>query len=250
MAVPIKSDSEIALMRNSSAILMDVFDMLNEEVRVGVNAKYLDDCIRELIISKGAKPAFLGYQGYAYSSCISKNEEIVHGIPYENKVMMPGDICSVDVGVAFNGYISDAARTFRILPVDDKIQKLVDVTEQAFFEAVKQLKPGNRLGDLSYAIQHFVESHHMSVVKDLYSHGVGRELHEEPLIPHYGRPGKGIQLKAGMVFAIEPMVNLGSPDILTLEDKWTIISADRSWSCHYENTVLITPNGPEILTLR
>ena len=248
--IPIKSSAEIQAMKKSASILADVFAMLAKEVKVGVSAAYLDDCVRDFIRSRGAEPSFLGYQGYEYSTCISKNEEIVHGLPTADKQLFPGDICSIDAGVYLNGFHADAARTFVMAPVDEEIEHLVKVTEASFFEGIKHLRAGQRLGDFSASVQDYVESRGLTVVRDLYSHGVGRELHEDPLIPHYGRAGQGLKLKAGMVFAIEPMVNIGTHEILTLDDKWTIITADRQWSCHYENTVLITDGEPEILTLK
>ena len=247
--IEIKSRSDIKKMREAGKILADTFDVLYKHAKVGVSASFLDKLAYENITRYGADPSFLGYQGFKHSTCISKNEEVVHGIPYEDKLLLPGDICTIDCGVYFNGFHADAARIFVMDELDPKVQKLVDVTTNSFFQAIPYLKSGNKLGQLSSAMQTYIESFDMAVVTDLYSHGIGRKLHEDPLIPHYGSPSSGVTLKEGMVFAIEPMVNLGSSEVLTLDDKWTIITVDHQWSAHYENTVLVTDNGPEILTI-
>lgn len=247
--ISIKTEEELSLMREAGRILSSVFDEISKNVRVGVNAGFIDKLAHDAIKKRGGLPAFLGYSGYKYSTCISKNEEIVHGIPHEDKVLYPGDICSIDVGVIYKGMYADAARTFVLESVDDHIEKLVKVTEESFYQGIGFAKSGNYLGDISHAIQTHVETAGFTIVKDLYSHGIGKSLHEDPLIPNYGKKGKGLRLKTGMTFAIEPMVNIGTKDILTLEDKWTIITADRKWSAHYENTIVVTDNGPEILTI-
>jgi methionyl aminopeptidase len=247
--IKIKTPQEIAAMREAGKILAHVFDVVGEHFKVGVNAGFLDDLIRETIRSFGAQPSFLGFSGYQYSSCISKNEEVVHGIPYPTKIMLPGDICSIDIGVHFNGFHADAARIYSLGPVSPEVQSLIDVTEECFFKAAEVAIEGNRMGDISHAIQAHAEKYGFSVVRDLYSHGIGRELHEEPLIPNYGKPNKGTVLKEGMTFAIEPMINMGSYDVLTLQDKWTIITCDKKWSAHYENTLCIGKTAPEILTM-
>jgi len=246
--IPIKSENDIQIMREGGCLLKELHLILSNECRVGVTASMLDNIAYTFIKDNNAEPSFLGYSGYEYSTCISKNEEIVHGIPYKEKVMFPGDICSIDVGIFYKGFHVDAARTHFLETVDPEVKKLVDVTEKSFFEAIKMANPGNKLGDISWSIQNYVESQGLTVVKDLYSHGVGKDLHEDPLIPNYGAAGKGITLKKGMTFAIEPMVNLGVENILTLADKWTIITADKKWSAHYENTIYIGESGPEVLT--
>ena len=248
--ISIKTESELSIMREAGRILALTFVAVGPQVREGISAKTLDDLVKNTIQNLGAEPGFLGYQGYKYSACISRNEEIVHGIPYADKIVLPGDIWSIDIGVRFNGYYADAARTYCVGPVSDQARKLVEVTKASFFEGIRRAVPGNRLGDVSNAIQTYVESHGFAVVKDLYSHGIGKSLHEDPLIPNYGKKGKGPVLKRGMTFALEPMVNIGTDRIFTLADKWTIVTADRKWSAHYENTILVTDeNGPEILTL-
>jgi len=249
MSVSIKSPVEINMMKDSAKILVEIFSKLADQIKPGVSTKDLDDYIYKQIISQGASPSFLGYQGYKYSSCISKNEEVVHGLPLPTKLLMPGDICSIDIGVYYNGFHADAARIFYLEPIPLETQNLIRVTEECYFKAIEQAVPGNTIGDIAYALQSHAESHGFSVVRDLCSHGVGRELHEDPLIPNYGKKGKGLILKEGMTFAIEPMINLGTYKVLTLPDKWTIITADQKLSAHYENTMCITKHGAETLTM-
>ncbi len=243
------TSEKIVSMRSAGQILADTFLQIAEYVREGVSARQVDLVAQSYIESQKATPGFLGYQGYKYSTCISKNEEIVHGIPSEDKLFYDGDIVSIDIGVKFNGYYADAARTFLIGNVSDEAKFLAQITETSFFESMKGISTGSRLGDISNGIQTYVEAHGLTIVRDLYSHGIGASLHEEPLIPNYGKKGVGLCLKEGMTFAIEPMVNLGVPGIETLDDEWTIVTEDRKWSAHYENTVLITDHGVEILTL-
>ena len=222
---------------------------ISEFIQEGASAYQIDLMAKSFIEGQGAAPGFLGYQGYKYSTCISKNEEIVHGIPSEDKLFYDGDIVSIDIGVRYNGFYADAARTFLIGNVSKDAQFLAQVTETSFFESMKGITAGSRLGDISNGIQSYVESNGLTIVKDLYSHGIGASLHEDPLIPNYGKKGAGLVLKEGMTMAIEPMVNLGLPGIETLSDQWTIVTEDRKWSAHYENTILITEDGVEILTL-
>jgi len=247
--ITLKTKSDIEKMREAGKILSRTFSILRKNVRAGISADKLNNLAHQAILDMGAQPSFLGYRGYKYATCISRNEEVVHGIPYTGKIFFPGDICSIDVGVYYKGFHVDAARTFIIEYANEEIVNLTQVTSQAFFQGVEQAVCGNKLGDISYAIQNYVESHGFSVVRDLYSHGIGRELHEEPLIPNYGKKNKGISLQIGMTFAIEPMVNIGTYQVLTLPDKWTIITADQKYSAHYENTVYIGEDGCEILTL-
>jgi methionyl aminopeptidase len=249
MGVKIKNKEQISAMRESANILKHVFKTIEPFVKTGATASSIDDLIRNTIKSKGAEPSFLGYRGFKYSSCISKNEEVVHGLPTSDKIFFPGDIVSIDMGVYYKGFHSDCARTFMIENVDSEVERLVTITKESFFEAIKYATPGYTYGDIAYALQQHVESAGFSVVRDLCSHGIGSELHEDPLIPNYGKPGQGMTLKPGMTFALEPMVNIGDFNVLTLADKWTIIAADKKWSAHYENTVLITDGEPEILTL-
>lgn len=236
-------------MKHAGKILAQTFEHVSSIIHEGISALQIDQQVQSFIEGKGASAGFLGYQGYKYSTCISKNEEIVHGIPHPDKYFFDGDIVSIDIGVKYNGYYADAARTFLIGEVSDQAKHLAEVTQQSFFESMKGIKAGSRLGDISYGIQSYVEAHGLTIVKDLYSHGVGSSLHEEPLIPNYGKPGTGMVLKPGMTMAIEPMVNIGTPDIETLDDQWTIVTQDRQLSAHYENTILITEDSVEILTL-
>ncbi|MEK9726533.1 MAG: type I methionyl aminopeptidase [Candidatus Margulisiibacteriota bacterium] len=240
---------KIDSMRIAGRILSNTFDHISCEIQEGITALVVDQLVKDFIESNGASPGFLGYQGYKYSSCISKNEEIVHGIPYADKVFFDGDIVSIDIGVKYNGYYADAARTFLIGNVSEEARFLAQVTQDSFFKGMEGIKAGSRLGDISHAIQSHIESNGLTVVRDLYSHGVGQSLHEEPLIPNYGKKGAGMKLYEGMTMAIEPMVNLGVPGIETLDDDWTIVTKDRKWSAHYENTILITSKGVEILTI-
>ena len=240
---------KVTSMRAAGKILASTFMHLSEYIKEGVSARQVDLVAQAYIESQNAIPGFLGYQGYKYTTCISKNEEIVHGIPGDDKLFYDGDIVSIDIGVKYNGYYADAARTFLIGNVSHEAKFLAQVTETSFFESMKGISAGSRLGDISNGIQSYVESNGLTIVKDLYSHGIGSSLHEEPLIPNYGKKGAGLNLREGMTFAIEPMVNLGLPGIETLEDDWTIVTEDRKWSAHYENTILITNDGVEILTL-
>lgn len=250
MAVKIKTVHEIALMKESGAILADVFESVRNHIAVGMTAEALDQFIYNEILKRNAKPSFLGYRGFKHSSCISRNEEVVHGIPTMAKRFLPGDAISVDIGVYYKGYHADAARTYAIESVDPDVERLIEITEKSFFVAIEQAKAGNHLGDIGAALQNFAESNGMGVIRDLCSHGIGSQLHEDPLIPNFGKFGQGLRLKQGMTFAIEPMLSLGTFEVLTLDDKWTIITADKKWAAHYENTIYIGPDGPEILTLK
>lgn len=248
--ISLKKDAEIQKMRQAGRVLSTVFSEILPLVQSGVTAAYIDAKAEEIILSFGCKPSFKSVKGYFHATCISKNEEVVHGIPYETKVFHPGDIVSIDVGVCFEGYHADAARTVPVGDVSSEAKKLIEVTESSFFSACEHAVAGKKIGDVTSALQACIEAAGFSVVRDLCSHGIGRSLHEEPLIPNYGKPGTGFVLKPGMTFALEPMVNIGRHDVLTLEDKWTIIAADKTLSAHYENTLLISPDGPpEILTL-
>lgn len=244
-----KSKSELQKMRDAGRILAQTFDYLSSYVKVGVSAAYLDNLIYEFILSKGAKPSFLGFNGYKYSSCISKNDEIVHGIPADDKFFYPGDICSIDIGVFYRGFHADAARIFSFEPLDEKIKHLVRVTEESFYKAVDAGNPGEKIGNMLSALQSHVEDAGLTIVTELYSHGIGKNLHEDPLIPNYGKAGTGLVLKPGFTFALEPMVNIGNKEFFISEDNWTIITSDRYCSAHYENTVAVTDNGLEILTI-
>lgn len=246
--ITIKSDSEIELMREAGKILRDTLNMLKEHVKVGVTTKELDKLAHDYIISRGAKPSFLGYGGFPGSICASVNEQVVHGIP-SNRKLISGDIIGIDCGVIYKGWQSDAARTFAVGEISEKHKKLIQVTEQSFFEAMKVIREGARLGDIGSAVQNLAESNGFSVVRDLVGHGIGKDMHEDPQVPNYGKAGKGLRLKRNMTLAIEPMINEGTYEVSALDDGWTVVTDDDGYSAHYENTVLITEDGYEILSL-
>lgn len=241
--------NKITAMREGGKILASTHEYVSSVIVEGMSAFHLDQLIFKFISDVGGEPAFLGFNGYKYSSCISKNDEIVHGIPHADKCFYTGDIVSIDIGVKYKGYCVDAARTYAIGDISVEAQHLMAVTEKSFFKGIENIQPGSHMGDLSNNIQSYVESNQLTIVEDLYSHGIGESLHEDPLIPNYGKRGTGIRLKEGMTFAIEPMVNIGLKDIKTLHDGWTIVTVDRSLSAHYENTILITSDSVEVLTL-
>lgn len=250
MSVSIKSAREIELMREAGNILAIVHEELEKFLRPGISTLDIDKKGYEIIKSYDCIPSFLNYEGYPASICVSVNDEVVHGIPSKRRILQEGDIVSLDAGVIYKGYHSDAARTHGIGEISEEAQRLIDVTKQSFFEGIKFAKEGNHLHDISKAIQQYVESNGFSIVRDLVGHGVGKELHEDPQIPNYKAPGRGPKLLEGMTLAIEPMVNQGAYDVWWLEDDWTVVTQDGSLSAHYENTVLVTKEGPEILSVR
>lgn len=247
--ITIKSKSEIEKMRMAGKITGDALKEVAKYIRPGVSTKQLDKAVHDYIISKGAKPGFLHYNGFPASICSSRNDAVVHGIPNKKEILREGDIISIDLGAVYEGYNGDAARTFPVGKISDEAQRLIDVTKQSFFEGIKYATHGARLGDVSAAIQEYVEKHGYSIVRDLTGHGIGRKVHEEPSIPNFGRPGKGVRLAAGMTLAIEPMVNQGKYPVEILDNDWTVVTADGSLSAHYENTILVTHGECEILTL-
>ena len=244
----IKNDIEISLMRKAGKIVGETLLLLEEKVKPGITTAELDKIAEEFITKHGAKPSFKGLYGFPSSLCISVNEQVIHGIP-GNYSLQEGDIVSIDCGACIEGFHGDAARTFPVGNVSEAAQKLIDITEQSFFEGIKYAKEGNRLSDISHGIQSYVEAAGFSVVRDFVGHGIGREVHEDPNVPNFGKCGKGPKLLEGMVLAIEPMVNAGTYKVKTLRDRWTVVTADKSLSAHYENTVAILSDGPEILTL-
>lgn len=250
MAITIKSPREIELMRESCRLLSEVHDELAEIIRPGISTKEIDRVCEELIRSRGCIPNFLHYNGYPASICVSVNEEVVHGIPREDHIIEEGDIVSLDTGLIYQGFHSDAARTHAVGRIDAAAQKLIDVTKQSFFEGIKMARAGNHLHDISNAIDAYITPFGYGIVRDLVGHGIGTQLHEQPQIPNFAQRRRGPKLRAGMTLAIEPMVNMGTADVEWMDDGWTVISADHSLSAHYENTVLITDGEPEILTLR
>ena len=247
--ITIKSAKQVEKMRASAKITKETLKLIEKHIKPGVTTAQLDKIAYDYIISKGAKPNFLNYNGFPGSICASVNEEVVHGIPSKRAVLKEGDIISIDMGAVLDGWHSDAARTFGVGKISEQAQRLIDVTRESFFEGLKYLKHGAKLGDVSSAIQNYVESNGYSVVRDLVGHGIGTHLHEDPSVPNFGTAGKGVKLAAGMTLAIEPMVNEGHYKVCVLDDDWTVVTADGSLAAHYENTVLITKDGYEILTL-
>ncbi len=250
MSVSIKSAREIELMREAGRILFEVHEELAKIIKPGISTLEIDNTGRKLIESYGCIPSFLNYNGYPASICVSVNDEVVHGIPNAKRILKEGDIVSLDAGVIYKGYHSDAARTYGVGKISADAQKLIDVTRQAFFEGIKFAKEGCRLHEISEAIGNYAESFGYGVVRDLVGHGVGSALHEDPQVPNFKQETRGMRLKAGMTLAIEPMINAGQYNVRWLDDEWTVVTADGSLSAHYENTVLITDGEPEILSLR
>lgn len=245
--VSVRSEREIDLIRESSRIVYETLQRVIEEVRPGVTGKELDRMAEELILARGAVPAFKGYMGYSSTLCISINDEIVHGIP-DDRPFAEGDIVSIDCGVVKNGYYGDSARTLAVGEIAPEVKKLLEVTEQALYLGIRQARVGNHVSDIGHAVQTHVERWGFSVVRELVGHGIGVQLHEEPQIPNYGPRGHGIILKEGMCLAIEPMVNLGDSHIFTKPDGWTVCTQDGKPSAHFEHTVVVTPEGGRILS--
>lgn len=245
----IKNSREIALMRESGEIVAKVLEMIGNYIKEGISTYEIDRLCEDMILSLGATPSFKNYNGFKGSVCTSLNDVVVHGIPSNTEILKSGDIISVDVGAYKNGFHGDAARTFSVGDVSSKAKELIKITEESFFEGIKYAKEGYRLGDISNAIQRFVEDRGYSIVRDFTGHGIGESLHEDPAIPNYGAKGSGVLLKRGMTLAIEPMVTSGDFKVMVLPDNWTTKTRDGSLSSHYENTILITENEAEILTL-
>ena len=245
--VTIKTKQEIEYLKEAGKIVAEVHQLMEKVIKPGMTTHELDQIAENKIIELGAIPAFKGYGGFPASICASVNEEVVHGIP-DGRVLEKGDIISVDVGSKIKGYYGDGARTFPVGEISEEAQRLIAVTRQSFFEGFKYCKEGHRLSDISHAVQKYVEENGFSVVRDYVGHGVGTALHEDPQVPNYGPPGKGLRLAAGMVIAIEPMVNAGTFRVQTLSNEWTVVTADGKLSAHYENTIAITDGEPIILT--
>lgn len=249
MAITIKSRSEIEKMREAGRLLALVHEELAKHVKPGISTKELDKIGEDMIRSFGCIPSFLNYNGFPASICISVNDRVVHGIPSKREILREGDIVSLDAGLIYQGYHSDAARTVGVGEISPEAQRLIDVTKQSFFEGMKYAREGCHLHDISGAIEDHVVAHGYSCVRDLVGHGIGTHLHEDPQIPNFHQRRRGVLLKSGMTLAIEPMVNEGRYDVCVLEDDWTVVTEDGGLSAHYENTVLITDGEPEILTL-
>jgi methionyl aminopeptidase len=247
--IQLKSPREIEKMRKAGRIVAEVLDLISENIKPGITTKTLDRLAAEFFKRTGARPAFLGYQGFPANICVSIDDEVVHGIPGDRK-LVEGQIVSVDVGSILDGFYGDAARSFAVGEIDGESRRLLDVTESSLRKGIEQCYIGNSLGDVSAAVQSYVEAQGFSVVRDLVGHGIGRKMHEEPQVPNYGEPGTGIELREGLVLAIEPMINAGGFDVRILPDGWTIVTADGLNSAHFEHTVAVTADGPEILTVR
>lgn len=249
MAVTIKSEREIGLMRESCRILAEVHTRLSEAIKPGISTWEINELGERLIRSYGCVPNFLNYNGYPASICVSVNDEVVHGIPSKKRILKEGDIVSLDAGLIYKGYHSDEARTHGVGKISPQAKRLIDVTKQSFFEGIKYARAGHHLHEISNAIDTYCTRFGYGVVRDLVGHGIGTHLHEEPQVPNFRQWRKGIRLQAGMTLAIEPMINMGSYKVAWLEDDWTVVTRDGSLSAHYENTVLITGGEPEVLTL-
>lgn len=250
MAITIKSKSEIEKMREAGRLLSLVHDEMAKHVRPGISTMEINKIGEEMIRSFGCVPSFLNYEGYPASICISVNDRVVHGIPSRKEILKEGDIVSLDAGLIYQGYHSDAARTWAVGEISPEARKLVDVTQQSFFEGIKLAKAGNHLYDISAAIEAYVTPYGFTCVRNLVGHGIGTSMHEDPQIPNFRQHRRGVKLQAGMTLAIEPMVNMGGWEVRVLDDDWTVVTEDGSLSSHYENTILITDGEPEILSLR
>jgi methionyl aminopeptidase len=242
-----KSPSELETMHRAGLVVWDVLDSLRRMVKPGVSTMELDQFAERRAVEQEARPAFKNYRGYPASLCTSINDQVVHGIP-SNRLLREGDILSLDFGVELGGYYADAALTVPVGAIRPELEKLLDVTRVSLDQAIDKVRPGNRLGEVSSSVQDWVERNGFSIVREFVGHGIGTRMHEEPNVPNYGVPGKGVKLQEGMVFAIEPMVNAGKPDVRVLEDRWTAVTSDGSYSAHFEHTVAVTANGPWILT--
>ena len=247
--IAVKSDRELEVMRKACQITAAARKLAGDMIRPGISTGEIDKAVHDFILSQGAKPSFLGYSGYPGSVCISVNEQVIHGIPDRKHKLKEGDIVSIDVGAYFHGFHGDCAATFPCGKISEEAQQLIEVTRQSFFEGIRYARQGARVSDISHAVQSYAESFGYGVVRQYVGHGVGEKLHEEPEVPNYGAPGRGPRLIRGMTLAIEPMINLGTPDVRVLRDGWTVVTADGKLSAHYENTVLITDGEPEILTV-
>lgn len=243
-----KTEKEIEIMRESGKILKDTLELIGQNIKPGISTYDLDKIAFDYIISCGAKPSCLHYQGFPASICTSVDDVVVHGIPRKTQILKEGQIIGIDICVTYRGFVTDAARTFAVGKISAEKQKLIDVTRESFFEGISGLKAGSRVGDIGARVQNYAEKHGMSVVRDLVGHGVGRGLHEEPSIPNYGTAGTGPRLIAGQTIAVEPMLNLGDYDVV-FDGMWDVRTADGKPSAHYENTILITDQGVEILTI-
>ena len=245
--ISVKNKDQIRLMKEAGRITGEALALAGEAIKPGMTTKQLDAMIRHHIEKCGAKPSFLGYGGFPGSACISINDQVIHGIP-SSRVIEEGDIVKIDVGAFYKGFHGDSANTFPVGKVSDEAMKLINVTKESFWRGIAEAKPGNRVGDIGYAIQSYVEANGFAVVRRYVGHGVGEELHESPDVPNFGTKGRGVRLCAGMTIAVEPMVNIGTHEVKELNDKWTVVTADGSLAAHYEHTIAITDDGVMVLT--
>lgn len=248
--ITIKSEREIELMRKAGMLVSEMHKYIKLFIKEGISTLELDKLCEEFILNHDAVPSCKGYEGFPCTLCTSVNEVVVHGIPNKNKILKNGDIITIDVVIGYKGYQGDAAWTYAVGEIDDDKKYLMEHTEKSLYEGLKAVKPGNRVGDISYAVQKYAEEHNLGIVRELCGHGIGKEMHEEPEVPNYGTPNTGARLKPGMVICIEPMLTFGKRDIWLLEDEWTVVTQDSKPAAHYEHTVLVTEDGYEILTPR
>ena len=247
--VIVKTARELSKMKDACRISAEALRVAGEAVKPGITTYEIDTIVRRYIEKQGATPSFLGYGGFPASACISVNNVVIHGIPSKKQILKEGDIVSVDVGAFYEGFHGDNAYTFACGKISDEAQRLLDATKESLFEGIKMAVAGNRVGDIGNAVQQYVEARSYSVVRDFVGHGVGAKLHEDPSIPNYGTPGRGVRLLPGMTIAIEPMINQGTYEVRVLDDEWTTVTVDGRLSAHFEHTVASTPDGPKIMTL-
>jgi methionyl aminopeptidase len=248
MMIVLKTSRELKIMREAGRIAANALKLAGAAVEPGVSTWEIDRIVRRYIEEQGAKPTFLGYGGFPASACVSVNNVVIHGIPSKKQLIKEGDIVSIDVGATYDGYVGDNAWTFPCGKVSAEAQRLLDVTRESLYEGIQKALAGNRIGDIGSAIQRYVEARGYSVVRDFVGHGVGAKMHEDPSVPNYGTPGRGVRLLPGMTIAIEPMINQGVKEVKTLEDGWTTVTADGKLSAHFEKSIAVTPDGPVILT--
>ena len=246
--IKLKNKEQLAIMKEACVITGETLYAAGEKIREGISTKELDTFIRDFIERHGARPTFLGYGGFPGSACISVNEQVIHGIPSDKVILKDGDIVKIDVGAYYKGFTGDSACTFPVGNVSEEAKKLIEVTKESFYRGIANAVPGNRIGDIGFGIEQHVTDNGFSVVRSFVGHGVGHELHEDPEVPNYGNPGRGVRLCAGMTIAVEPMVNVGTHRVRVLDDKWTVVTEDGKLSAHYEHTVAITDDGPILMT--
>jgi len=246
--IKLKNKEQLAIMKEACVITGETLYAAGERIREGISTKELDTFIRDFIERHGARPTFLGYGGFPGSACISVNEQVIHGIPSDKVILKDGDIVKIDVGAYYKGFTGDSACTFPVGSISEEAKKLIEVTRESFYRGIANAVPGKRIGDIGFGIEQHVTENGFSVVRSYVGHGVGHELHEDPEVPNYGNPGRGVRLCAGMTLAVEPMVNVGTHRVKVLDDKWTVITEDGKLSAHYEHTIAVTDDGPLLLT--